>query len=138
MKLAPIVDQLKTGGLANVSGALEFAGLKGAPSGESFWVVPEDEDAAANGLVGSVGASDQLVTERFNVVIVMPAAARNSNIVSDRLEDLKLKVIGRVAGWTHPDGSRACEFAGGKLLYADGTALAWAVRFRTAWRLRKI
>lgn len=137
MKIAPFADRLKAEGLANVFGALEFAGLKAPPPGTSFYVVPEDEDAAPNSLVGQAGAADQLVATRFMVVIVTDAAARNPNAVSDRLHELQLKVIFALAGWTHPDASRACEFAGGRLLSADGSVLAWAVRFRTAWRLRK-
>lgn len=136
MRLKPFVDRLKAERFSNVFGVLEFVALTAPPAGTSFYVVPESEDARPNNLVGS-GALDQQVAATFMVVIVMPGTARNPDAVSDALEEAKQRVITVIAGWTHPDASRACELAGGRLLSASGSTVAWGVMFRTAWRLRK-
>lgn len=135
MRLQPFVDRLKGAGLPHVYGVMEFAGLKAAPAGQSFYVVPEREAASPNTLAGQ-HAIDQKVDQAFMVVIVLPAAARRAEAISEALEDAVQAVIRAVAGWTHPDASRACELAGGRLLSADGSMMAWGVTFRTAWRLR--
>ncbi|QHL90698.1 hypothetical protein GVO57_07435 [Sphingomonas changnyeongensis] len=135
MRLQPFVDRLRDQGL-RAWGAMEFAGLRTAPSGQSFYVIPSQSAAAPNALAGQT-AIDQQVTEQLLVAIVLPAQARQPERVAEDIHAAEQQAIDALAGWTHPDASRPVEFAGGRLLSVDGSSLVWGVQFRTAWRLRR-
>lgn len=134
MKQKPIVDRLKEAGCKRVYGALEFAGLKDRPDHlPAFFVVPEGWTATPNQLAG---AHDQRTSESFGVVIMLHEAPRRDDAVSEELETEERRVIDALAGWTHPDASRACDAAGGRLLSVSGSTLSWMVSFRTSRHIR--
>lgn len=138
MKLTPIVEELKRAGFRRVYGALELAALDKEPTTlPALFVVPEGENAAPNNLVG---VHDQAAERRFGIVILVDGAARREDRISEELTELEEKVIFTLAGWTHPQASRACDYAGGRLLTmsASGRTLAWMVSFRTARHIRKV
>ena len=131
----PIIDQLGAAGFQSVEGVIEWAGLKGAPAhSPALFVIPARETAGANQLVG---VHDQRVIAQFRVVIVLKPSARVKGKPNAQLEDEEARVIDAIAGWKHPQTTGGAEYAGGQLLSADGWGVAWAVDFRTAWRLRK-
>jgi hypothetical protein len=136
VRLTPFVDRLKATGRKRVYGALELAGLKQQPGQlPAYFVVPEGSEAAPN---TTIGVHDQLVTGTVLVVLVLEAAARREEAVSEQLHEEERAVIDAIAGWTPAGATRACDYLGGRLLSADGHTLSWAVRFRTAWRIRSI
>ena len=136
LSLAPIVAQLKAAKLSRVEGVLEFAGLTAAPAAlPAFFVVPLSDTASAN--PQDAGARDQAVDAGFAVMICLDGARRHGAGVSDELSTEIGRVIDALAGWTHPQAARACDFAGGQLASASGSVVVWQVRFRTRWRLRK-
>jgi len=135
MKLSPIVDRLKGAGFKRVYGALEFATLKDIPGAlPQFFVVPEGSDAAPS---DTSGVHDQRVQGGFMVVMLLEGTSRREDAVSDELEEQERAVIDAIAGWQHPQATRACDFVGGRLLSVNGSTLSWGVRFRTGWRIRK-
>ena len=138
MRLAPIIERLEPVGLRLVEGAVEFAGLSSAPTRlPAAYVVPQSDDAAPNRL--GTYAIDQRVTATIAVVLVLDAARRGGGgAVSDELEDWSERIRDRLIGWKHPDADTGFEYAGGQLLSADGTALAWALRFKSARHVRKV
>lgn len=135
MKLAPIIARLKEAGARRVEGALELAALKAAPGQlPAHFVVPIGEDAAANRLSGG---HDQAATRTFGIVILAEAGRSDERTV-DALTELEERVIQALTGWTHPEASRACDYAGGRMLSVSGTTLAWLVSFRTGRHIRKV
>lgn len=131
----PFVDRLKAAGYPQVAGVIEWAGLKAAPAYRvALYVIPEREAARPNEMTG---IHDQRVVRAFRVVIVLKPSSRRDEDASEELELEIAKVINAIAAWTHPDATGPCDYAGGRLLSADGWGLAWAVDFTTAWRLRK-
>lgn len=137
MKAQPIIDQLQGLGIRRFGGPLEWAALRQAPPVGALpaaYVVFESEAGSESRLVG---AHDQRVTADFMVALILEGAARNEAVIDEKLDELTTEVSRRLAGWTHPDGSSPTQYLGGRLLSADGTTLAWAVRFRTAYHLRK-
>ena len=135
MRQQPIVEQLKQGGFARVYGALELAGLKDRPERlPALFVVPEGKSATPN---RTTGAHDQLESVNFGVVLVLDGTGRREDQVSDELAEQEAKVIDALTGWTHPDASRACDYAGGQMVSADRHTVSWMVRFITARRIRK-
>lgn len=138
MKLAPIIAQLRPLGFKTLGGAMEFAALRTAPGRlPAAYVVPESDDAAANRYAS--GAVDQRVTETWSIVVVLDAARRaGAEAISEELEDWRQAICAALIGWTHPEASNVTEYAGGRLLSADGTTLAWALRFRAPYHLRKV
>lgn len=132
----PIVERLKAADCKHVEGLIEFAGLKGAPAfSPAHFVIPARDVAPRDSEM--TGVHDQRVIAQFRVVIVMKLAARVEGGPSKQLEVEERRVIDALVGWSHPDGSGPVNYAGGSLLSADGWGVAWAVDFRTAWRLRK-
>lgn len=132
---APIVDRLEAAGFAKVSGVIEWAGLKAAPAhSPALFVIPERETARPNEMDG---IHDQRVATMFRVVIVLKPKIRVDGGPSRELEEQIARVIDVIAGWRHPDASGACDYAGGRLIAADGWGVAWAVDFTSSWRLRK-
>lgn len=134
----PIVERLKAEGFPKVEGVLEWAGMKAAPAfSPTLFVIPAQEAAAANETSG--GIHDQRVATMFRVVILMRPSSRVEGAASDELEQIERRVIDAIAGWHHPDAvaGAVCNYAGGRLLSADGHPIAWASDFNTAWRLRK-
>ncbi len=138
MRLAPIIDRLEPLGLRLVEGAVEFAGLAAPPSRlPAAYIVPQNDEAASNRF--GTYAIDQRVTTTIAVVLVLDAARRGGGTaVSDELEDWSEKIRDRLLGWQHPDATSLFEYGGGQLLSADGNALAWALRFKTARHIRKV
>jgi hypothetical protein len=135
MKLSPIVERLKGAGLRRVYGALELAGLEKQPGSlPQYFVVPEGSDASPN---DSTGIHAQLVTSTFMVVAMIDGAARREDSVSEGIADQEQLLIDALAGWTPAEASRACDFAGARLLSVGGSTVSWGVRFRTARRIRK-
>lgn len=139
MKLAltPIVEQLRAAGLRNVDGLLEFSAQVEAPRAlPAYFVVPTAETARGDAN-DRVGALDQKVTAGFSVMTVLEAARRHKDGVH---EDLKIetgKVVDALLGWTHPEASGRCSFAGGRLASADGRTVVWETRFTSPYHLRK-
>ncbi|MGE4321770.1 MAG: hypothetical protein AB7E60_01920 [Sphingobium sp.] len=132
----PIVDRLGAAGFRTVEGILEWAGLTDPPRAlPALFVVPEAEDAQPNRL--ATGMIDQAVSETFGVIVVVGARARGPGQVDDQLKDVTDRVRDALLGWRHPEASRPAEFAGGRLLSADGYRVAWLVRFRISLHLRK-
>lgn len=135
IRAQPIVDRLIAGGFREVAGVLEWAGLKAAPAhSPALFVIPDRETARPNEMSG---IHDQRVATMFRVVIVLKPKMRVDGGPSRELEEQIVKVIDALIGWKHPDASGACDYAGGRLIAADGWGVAWAVDFTAAWRLRK-
>lgn len=136
LALTPTVRQLRGAGCKQVSGVLEFTAQTVVPPIlPAFFVVPVSESASTNNV--NAGARDQAIDDAFSVMVVVDGSRRNQDGVS---EELKLQVdlvIDTITGWTHPEASRACDYAGGRLGSAAGTSVVWEVRFRSRHRLRK-
>lgn len=133
--LGPIVDRLEGAGFPKVGGVLEWAGLKSAPAySPALFVIPDTEAAGESRMSG---IHDQRVVEKFRVIVVLKPSFRIEGKPSVELKIVVDQVIDAIAAWKHPDATAPCEYAGGRLLSADGWGVAWAVDFRTAWRLRK-
>lgn len=131
----PIVDRLGAHGFREVAGVLEWAGLKAAPAhSPALYVIPDRETARPNEMIG---VHDQLVATMFRVIIVVKPAVRVAGGPSKELEQHIASVIDALAGWRPAGATGACEYAGGRLIAADGWGVAWAVDFTTTWRLRK-
>lgn len=134
MKLGPVIERLKAGGLKRVEGALELAALNSAPNQlPAHFVVPIAEEANPNKMAG---VHDQAATRQFGVVTMVRAAASTA-ATSDELADLEAKVIDALAGWTPPGASRACDYSSGRMLSVSGGAVAWISTFRTGRHIRK-
>lgn len=132
---APIVDRLEAHGFPKVAGVAEWAGLKAAPAhSPALFVITDRETARPNEMVG---IHDQRVATMIRIVSVLKPAARIEGGASQELEQHRIKVIDAIVGWKHPDASGAFDYAGGRLIAADGWGVAWASDFTTAWRLRK-
>ena len=133
IELGPIVDRLTACGAPRVLGVLEYSAQQVAPILPAHFVAPLDEDATPNRLSG---ADDQLVTARFQVIIVVGAAAARSARPSEELGEHVRRVRDALTGWTLPGSSRPVQYAGGRLLSAGGREALWSARFRTAYHLR--
>lgn len=131
----PIIAQLVKAGFKQVQGVLEWAGLKVAPAhSPALFVIPDSDSAADNELVG---VHDQKIAEKFRVILVLKPAARVEGKPSRQLKIEVDRIRDAIAGWQHPDASKPCNYAGSRLLSADGWGVACAVDFRTSWRFRK-
>lgn len=130
---APIVARLKAAGCLRVMGVIEYGAQTTAPQLPAHFVAPVDESAAPNRLSGIV---DQLVTETFQVVIVIAAQAARADRPSEELETASRRVTDALVGWTHPECSRPIEYAGGRLLSAGGREVVWSARFKASYHLR--
>lgn len=131
----PIIARLVQAGFKRVQGVIEWAGLKSAPAhSPALFVIPDSDSAADNELVG---VHDQRVAEKFRVILVLKPAVRADGKPSKELKVEVDRIRGVIAGWHHPDASKPCNYAGSKLLSADGWGVAVAVDFRTSWRFRK-
>ncbi|PHP19522.1 hypothetical protein CG471_11730 [Sphingobium sp. IP1] len=132
----PIVARLKSVGLRNVEGILEWAGLTEAPrASPAFFVAPEADSAAPNSMGTRV--LDQKLTEQFGVIVVVEGRAHGSEMIDDRLKVEVDRVMDALILWTHPEAGRPTEYGGGRLLSADGYRVAWMVRFTTSRHIRK-
>jgi hypothetical protein len=135
VRQAPIIRQMKATGLVRVYGALELAGLKTAPAVlPAYFVVPEGWTAEANRMSG---VHHQPVSEGFGVVIMLNGAALREEQIDESLHVEQARVIEALAGWTHPEASRACDASGGRLLSVSGHTLNWMVSFKTGRTIRK-
>jgi hypothetical protein len=132
---APIIEQLKQAGFKKVDGVLEWAGLKAAPAhSPALFIIPDSERAPDS---ERTGVHDQRVTTQFRIVLVLKPNARADGAASKELEETERRIIDALTGWTHPAASSPYNYAGGRILSADGQGVAWAIDFRAAWRLRK-
>lgn len=136
MRLAPVIDRLKAKRLKRVYGALELAGLDkepGATQLPAYFVIPDGWSASPN---RTTGVHDQLVSEDFGVVILMAGAPLREGQTSDALHEAELAVIAALAGWTHPDATRACEASRARMVSVSRNTLGWFVGFSTGRRIR--
>ena len=135
LALTPIVERLKAAGCRQVEGVLELVDVQDTPRAlPAFYVVPGRERAAPNSLTGAI---DQAVDCDFSVIIVVEGARRNRSGISEEVKAQLDIVMTAIAGWTHPDASRACEYAGGAAASAGARSFAWDCRFRTRYHFRK-
>lgn len=133
--IAPIVAHLEKAGFAKVAGVVEWAGLKSMPAhSPALFVITDRETARPNEMSG---IHDQRVATMFRVVTVVKPAGRVEGGASAEVEEQVRKVVNALVGWRHPASSSPCDYAGGRLLSADGWGVAWASDFTTPWRLRK-
>lgn len=132
---APIIAQLKLAGYNNAESVIEWAALDTPPLfSPAIYVVLDDETAGENRMSG---VTDQRVRANFRVIIVVRAQARRSEAQSELLEREIRQIRSALMGWTHPEAAGPTEYAGGRLLSADGQRVAWAVQFRANYHLRK-
>lgn len=133
--LTPIVERLRAAGCRHAEGVLEMAALDASPRQLPFHhVVPTGEGARPN---ANAGARDQAVDAGFSVMVTVDGQRRHRDGVSEELRDAINRVVDAITGWTHPEASRACDFAGGRLASASGSTVTWEVRFTTRYHLRK-
>ena len=134
--LGPICDRLRAGGCARVEGVLELAAIDAAAPRQlpAFFVVPTSETGGGNALDQG---RDQPVDVGFSVVVLVDGARRDRAGVSEQLRDEANRARDAVLGWTHPEASRACSFAGGRLVSVTGPTVAWEVRLTTRVHLRR-
>ena len=138
MNPEPIRTQLAGLGFKQIGGELEWAALKQAPPAGSLpagYIVFPREIGKPNTLVG---ASSQKVDVDFMIALVLEAQGRRSDKLDDRLRIMRDGTRDALFGWTHPEASGPTEYLGGDLLSADGQTIAWAVRFRTGYHLRRL
>ncbi len=121
--------------LRKVEGALELAGLTGAPQAPSAFVVPIAEDAGSNHLVGAVSQEN---TERFGIVLALKAVNDRSGVkAAAELASMRAAVIDAILGWEPSADHTPCEFARGRLLNLTGGLVWWQDEFTTKTLLRK-
>lgn len=132
----PTIARLKDAGFAHVEGLLEMVSLAEAPRvSPALFIVPERGGASPNSL--GAGAIDQKVTETFSVVLVLEAVRRVGG-TSEALQENTKKVMDALLGWQHPEASKPCEFAGERLVSAQGRQVLWAMSFTTSRHIRKV
>lgn len=135
LALTPIIEQLRGAGCAQVEGVLELSGQETEPRRlPAYFVVPTDESAQPN---ANSGTRDQAVDVGFQIFIVVDGARRNKAGISEELREQTRRVKDALVGWTHPQASRPCDYAGGRLVSASGSTVVWAVRLRTRYHERK-
>lgn len=133
--LLPVVERLRTGGCVNVAGVLEYAGLAAPPTQlPAHFVAPDAESASESRTTSLI---DQRVAFDFRVVVVVRADARDPDRPSEELEAAIGRVVDGLIGWQHPDAADPLQYRGGSLMSAGGRLVAWGVRFRTHYHLRR-
>ncbi len=133
--LAPMIDRLEAAGFKKVQGVVEFAGLTAAPAhSPALFVISDRESAEPNRMSG---IHDQRVVEVVRIVVVIKPTMRADGKPSEELKAVIDRVIAALVGWQHPGASRPFDYAGGRLLSADGRAIAWGIDVTTSWHLRK-
>ncbi len=138
MRAQPILDQLKPLGFKTIGNELDFPALKQLPGRlPACYVLPGDENAEPNRFGTQI--TDQKINATFIVVIILPAVVRSGAMakLSDDFEIFKNGVIDAFAGWSHPDAARPSEYVSGSIWSVDGTALTYALTFRTCYHIRK-
>lgn len=131
---AATIARLRDAGFARVEGVLDYAALTAPPAYlPALYVVPEDEDAGANTMVG---VHDQRIVARFRVVAIVGAALR-PDVTADALRNAVVQIRDTLTGWTHPEASGATEYVGGRLQAIEPGTVAWGVRFRAPYRFRR-
>lgn len=137
MRLAqtPIVQQMRSSGLKQVQGVLEFSAETVEPRQlPAFYVVPVGETAKDN---AQDAGRDQAVDVTASVMIAVDGSRRNTDGISDSLKECEDAVCAALVGWTHPAASRPFSYAGGRLASARGSTVVWELRLRTRYHLRK-
>lgn len=132
----PIAERLRSeGGFRHVDGVIEWAGLTDVPRAlPAAFVVPDNDSASENRLNGVI---DQKVGETFGVIVVVAGQAARGSKPSEELKTQTDAARDALLGWTHPETSRPTEYAGGRLIEAGGGIVAWMVRMRTGFHLRR-
>jgi hypothetical protein len=70
-------------------------------------------------------------------VLLLDGAGRREDAVDEALHVEEDRIVAALTGWMHPDATRACEAAGGRLVSAAGSSLGWMVSFSLGRRIRK-
>ncbi|KKC27440.1 phage tail terminator protein [Sphingomonas sp. SRS2] len=138
MKAGPIKDRLKPLDFRQIGGEVEWAGLRQAPPVGQLpagFIVFEQEVAGGNQL--DTGISQDVPVD-FMVAIILDAQGRRPDKIDDALTELRDAVRDHIIGWTHPEANRPTLYRGGRLLSVDGQTIAWGVRFRTGYHLRRV
>ena len=135
ISLTPACVILKATGFRHCQGVLEFAALAEAPRVvPALFVIPSTDSAQPNRMNG---VHDQKVALSFDVVLVLGGAARADGKASDELTQQVSRIVQALIGVMLPGASSAIEYAGGRLLSADISRVAWAIRFTCGYHLRK-
>lgn len=136
IRISAIAEHLKQARVNRVQGVIDYAALRAAPSQlPAHYVLPEDEAAQTPTTTGVI---DSFVTEQFQVVTVVAAAAAHQGRVSDDLQDEADKVRALLVGWTPPGCVRPVVFVRGRLISAGGGVVAYARTYRTFTRERTV
>ncbi len=135
IRATPITDRLKAAGFKHAEGILELATQTEPPRiSPALFVMPEREAGQPNRL--GTGVMDQKVVETFAVAIVVEGARLQGKVGEDLAEHTRA-VEDALIGWTHPDASGPCEFAGSRLVGVDRGKVTWAVFFTASRHIRK-
>lgn len=131
MRLSPIVEllQQQIPALRHVDGVAGLSVVKErslAPN--SAYVAPLSESAEDNSRVG--GATRQVITVRFAVLLILGGQARRKDAIDESLEGMTVAVKGALVGWCHPDAISATTYRSGRLLRAADSQLAWQMDFQ--------
>jgi len=131
VKVTPIVERIESG----IRDFRKVDGLDGlaALDDQSFvppavFVSPLAESAQDNSRAGG-GATRQVVTVTFAIVVVIAGQARHGVVVNEQLDDLTRAVKERLRGWVVPGASSETIYRRGKLLRAAGGQIAWQMDF---------
>lgn len=138
MKLGPIIDWLKAGelGFATIDGVNVVADLDTRPAAlPAAFVVPGVSEFVAE----QEGSGLIVLEDRFSFeVVIVVGVAQASGRNRDELAYRAAKVIDRMLGWTSdPSVYRPVIPVSARLAGIGGGRVSWAIRFRTASRLRK-
>lgn len=133
----PIRERLADVGFRQIGGELEWGALKQAPPVGQLpagYIVFEREGAGGNQADSGIV---QKVDVDFMVAIVLEAQGRRVEELDDRLRIMRARTRDALVGWKHPEATGPTHYRGGNLLSADGQTIAWAVRFRAGYHLRR-
>lgn len=134
IRISAVAEHLKAAGVGRVQGVIDYAALRTAPTQlPAHYVLPDDETAQTPTTTGVI---DSFVTEQFQVVTVVAAAAARQGRVSDELQDEADKVRSLLVGWTPPACVRPVVFVRGRLINAGGGVVAYARTYRSFTRER--
>lgn len=134
--MARLIDQVDEIRETNIEGALEWAGLRQAPSSLRYFVVPSRERAGRNER-SAPGTLMQRVESGFSVIVVMPAAGRDQDGIRRSLRERVKAVRDTLNGWLHPEASSDTLYQGGQLLAASNSTIAWSIDFTAPYRISK-
>jgi hypothetical protein len=117
----------------NVSDVADMAeAMETAVRPPAAFVAVAAENATAN---RTQGVHDQAVEVTLAVLFVVAASRRDGRRV-DEVEQLRLGIIGQLAGYTPAGASKALDFASYRIIRLGGGHVWAECSFRTGWRLR--